>query len=1297
MDYTHVEGTLTFAVGETVKTVSVPIDNDTVDDSGEIFALLLGEATGGAMLGDPVGRGTILNHDELTATFGPAPAAHDGATTFTLGLAFSEEVAVSAAVLRDAALAVSGGSVTAVRGVDAASTRDWEIEVAPSGTGDVTVSLARRTDCAAAGAVCTADGQPLEASVEAVVAHAAPTLAVAGVPQVGNTLEATFAAPPAGTVTYRWLRGGEEIAGAEASTYAPTAADVGHRLSVRAARGGATATSAATDPVWPAPANPALAAGEEELLSAMLTLESHTFRIWLAGYGRVQGRSFGTMDDTSFADGGTSREVSLFAVNQYGTFMLATGGTLPAAAGLVAYWNGYRIGDLEAGTAGGVAVLTGRLPESTTEYLRYRDGRPDGVRVAVSLRRAAAPAQAVSARVASAPGDNGIWDAGETVEVEVAFSGPVTVGGLDNGTPTVGILLDGTRREAAYTGGSGTDTLIFSHTVTAAEAGARKARVVPASLALNGAALEDGQGLAPGLGFAVAPYVSAVALMPDASGDGVWSPGERIEGRLTFSEAVTVAGGMPWLDVSIGGLPGALAYASGSGSATLVFSLDVPDGSRDLGGLAVVADSLTANGASIVSAASGLAAEFGHDGAEATAAPETAESNALTAAFRDLPDAHGGAAFAFELDFGEEVVLGYATLRDSAFDLTNGAVSAVRRVTPGSNRVWTVTVTPASGVGDVTVTLPQTTDCTAAGAICTADNRPLSAPVSAPVSATVPRTVSAATAFRVRLEDVPEEHDGTGEIAFRVVFNKEPVSYSYTTLRDSTVRIGRDGNALTPSVSRLNAPRSDEWSVRVAPGGKEDLTVSIGPFTSCSDTGAVCAADHEVLANAVTKTIPGPPGLSVADARVYEAADATVDFAVSLGRVSSSTVTVDYETSDDSSTNAATAGSDYTATSGTLTFAAGETSKTVSVAVLDDSHDEGEETFTLTLSNPTGGNAWLEDATATGTIENTGHIPGAWLARFGRTVASQVLDAVEGRFAASRTPGVAVSVAGQALGGASAEGMEALEEREAQMRLEAVSDWLKGEMGGEDAGAAGSRALTGRELLTGTSFALTGGTPEGGFGALWGRGAVSRFDGREGELVLDGEVTSAMLGADITRERGTVGLMLSHSRGEGGYRGEGEGEVSSTLTGLYPYGRYEVNERVSVWGVAGYGAGELVLTLKDEDPMATDTDLMMGAVGVRGVALEAPADGGVELSVSSDAMAVRTSSEKVAGLAGATGDVTRLRLGLAGTWRGLGTMRGATFVPTVELGLRHDGGDAETGFGVDVGGGLAWVDPGSGL
>ena len=44
-----------------------------------------------------------------------------------------------------------------------------------------------------------------------------------------------------------------------------------------------------------------------------------------------------------------------------------------------------------------------------------------------------------------------------------------------------------------------------------------------------------------------------------------------------------------------------------------------------------------------------------------------------------------------------------------------------------------------------------------------------------------------------------------------------------------------------------------------------------------------------------------------------------------------------------------------------------------------------------------------------------------------------------------------------------------------------------------------------------------------------------------------------MLGADWTRERWTTGLMLSHARGEGSYRGADSGKVSSTVTGFYPY------------------------------------------------------------------------------------------------------------------------------------------------
>ena len=188
--------------------------------------------------------------------------------------------------------------------------------------------------------------------------------------------------------------------------------------------------------------------------------------------------------------------------------------------------------------------------------------------------------------------------------------------------------------------------------------------------------------------------------------------------------------------------------------------------------------------------------------------------------------------------------------------------------------------------------------------------------------------------------------------------------------------------------------------------------------------------------------------------------------------------------------------------------------------------------------------------------------------------------------------------------------------------------------------------------------------------------------------------------------RSSPGEPAGAVRTAGVCRGDGEGAVESTLTGLYPYGRYALSERVSVWGVAGYGEGELVLTPQDAAAaLETDMNLWMGAVGARGVAVEAPAEGGPELSITSDAMMVRTSSGAVHGgdggdggdLAGAQAGVTRLRLGLEGAWRGVGTGGGATLVPAVELGLRHDGGDAETGFGVDVGGGLAWVDPRRGL
>ena len=100
----------------------------------------------------------------------------------------------------------------------------------------------------------------------------------------------------------------------------------------------------------------------------------------------------------------------------------------------------------------------------------------------------------------------------------------------------------------------------------------------------------------------------------------------------------------------------------------------------------------------------------------------------LTASAHDAPASHNGQdAFTFELRFSEdpEPDFSYVTVRDHAFTVTGGSVTYVRRLEPGKNVRWEITVTPGSSA-DVAITLNATTDCSAEGAICTEDGRMLS-------------------------------------------------------------------------------------------------------------------------------------------------------------------------------------------------------------------------------------------------------------------------------------------------------------------------------------------------------------------------------------------------------------------------------------------------------------------------------------------------------------------------------------------------------------------------------------------
>ena len=582
--------------------------------------------------------------------------------------------------------------------------------------------------------------------------------------------------------------------------------------------------------------------------------------------------------------------------------------------------------------------------------------------------------------------------------------------------------------------------------------------------------------------------------------------------------------------------------------------------------------------------------------------------------------------------------------------------------------------------------------------------------------------------------NLPAAHDGEGTtFTFALAFSEHVEGLSFRTLRDEAL----DATGGAVRRAKRQQPGSNlSWTIHVEPA-------SHGPVTIRLPAGSVETRDGRALSNSLAATVAGPVGISVADARVEEAAGAVLAFVVTLDRAASGKVPVDYTTAN----GTATAGQDYTATSGTLRFPAGETSKTIEVMVLDDSHDEGEETLTLRLSNPSRGR--LADGEATGTIENRDPLPRAFMARFGRTVAVQVVEQVEERIQAPRQKGFRGRVAGRelrrgmerevalgflnrlgGLGGAnrygagldtpmagSPAGGGAMLGRPGPsgggLGMAAASPIMggagPGTMGAGPDGVPngggrldmglGSMGFGGDSLLTGSAFAFNRETGSGGMLSFWSRGAQSSFHGREGDLSLDGRVRTTMFGADYARGPLLAGLSLANSRGRGGYSGADAGEVTSSVTGLYPWLGYKVSDRITLWGVTGYGKGALRLTPGEATTLKSGLSMAMAAGGMRGELADSVV-GGFGLAFKADALWVGTGIEGVEGpagrLAATAARVTRFRTGLEAS-RGYSFKRRLSLEPRLEIGLRRDGGDAETGAGIDLGGGLIVSDTLSGL
>lgn len=205
--------------------------------------------------------------------------------------------------------------------------------------------------------------------------------------------------------------------------------------------------------------------------------------------------------------------------------------------------------------------------------------------------------------------------------------------------------------------------------------------------------------------------------------------------------------------------------------------------------------------------------------------------------------------------------------------------------------------------------------------------------------------------------------------------------FGYEYSQDNMLRIGSpggspapasSGDALTIGRTGISASDSANVGMDVAPDGtgwglmrESGTTTRLNTINFASgvvNLVGVVGGGTDIYRDLALPAVTNAVQLGADSVSAGEAAPATVTVTRSqtLG-----SATVDYATADGS----ATAGSDYTATSGTLTFAEGEASKQISIPVTNDSAVEGPETLQLTLSNPKGGRASLgTPAAATVTI-----------------------------------------------------------------------------------------------------------------------------------------------------------------------------------------------------------------------------------------------------------------------------------------------------------------------------------------
>ncbi len=227
--------------------------------------------------------------------------------------------------------------------------------------------------------------------------------------------------------------------------------------------------------------------------------------------------------------------------------------------------------------------------------------------------------------ITSTAPSNNTYTKGDAIQATVTFSENVDV----TGTPQLTLKIGTADKNAAYTSGSGTTALVFEYTVVASDVDADGIEIRADKLALNGGTIKDAAGNAATLTYnalsaqashkvdGTIPSINSIAITSTAPANNTYKTGDKIQATVTFTESMKVTG-TPQLALQIGSATKTAGYASGTGTAALVFEYTVVAADAAPDGISIGANALSLNSGTIKDAAGNNAA-LSHTGVPTSA------------------------------------------------------------------------------------------------------------------------------------------------------------------------------------------------------------------------------------------------------------------------------------------------------------------------------------------------------------------------------------------------------------------------------------------------------------------------------------------------------------------------------------------------------------------------------------------------------------------------------------------------------------------------------------------------------